>query len=363
MKKICFISNLFPSKKDPSFGSFVGLNFQQLKGMGYELGRPIVIDARVKALPKLLAYLRFVLSGVKAVLNSKSYDFFYIHYLTYSTLCLIPVLPFKKVKYLVNIHGDDLVGNRLIHKIMGIPSGYILKHATAIVVPTQYFKRQLLLLYPFVALNKVIISESGGFREDIFYPKNKKSLDESAPLHFGYISRIDEGKGWELMLEAFALLKEHQPEKYSRTILSVYGAGAQTNEFLAMVQKLKLEDVVSYYGPLEQTKLGDKYRSFDYFLFPTRRESFGLVAIESLACGTPIICSEIEPLIDLVTHADNGYLFEDGCIIALYENILNCYSLNDESYASLSKSAISSVEKYKSVQVANRLHKEIDRAF
>jgi glycosyltransferase involved in cell wall biosynthesis len=362
IKKICFISNLFPSEKDPSFGSFVGLSYQQLKNMGYNLSQPIVINARVGKFKKLLAYIKFFFTGLKAILSNK-YDFFYIHYLTYSTLCLLPILPFKQVKYLVNIHGDDLVGTRLIHKIMSLPSGYILKRATAVVVPSLYFKRQLLLRHNFVGEGKIIISESAGFREDFFYPaKDQKNelITHSENLHFGYISRVDEGKGWELMLLAFAQLKENNPAEYAKSRLSVYGAGAQAPAFNAMVLQLHLSDVVTYYGPLAQKELGEKYRSFDYFLFPTRRESFGLVAVESLACGTPVICSAIEPLTDMLFHGDNGFLFKDGCADSLYENIGKCFGMTEENYLLLRKQAVKSAEQYKSEHVAQRLYDAIE---
>lgn len=367
IKRICFISNLFPSKKDPTFGSFVGLSYQQLKNMGYHLSQPIVINARLGKFKKLLAYITFFFSGLKALLSNR-YDFFYIHYLTYSTLCLLPVLPFKKVKYLVNIHGDDLVGTRLIHKIMGLPSAYILKRATAIVVPSLYFKRQLLVRYPFVIEEKIIISESAGFREDFFYPpkvEKNELVTHSDTLHFGYISRVDEGKGWELMLAAFALLKENYPTEYANSRLSVYGAGADSHvsAFNTMVLHLKLSDVVTYYGPLAQKELGEKYRSFDYFLFPTRRESFGLVAVESLACGTPVICSAIEPLTDMLFHGDNGFLFKDGCSDSLYKNIVNCFEMKEENYSLLREQAVKSAKQYKSEHVAQRLYDAIETIF
>jgi len=365
MKKICFISNLFPSKDDPTFGSFVGLNYQQLKNMGYELAEPIVINARVGAFKKILAYIKFFFTGLKAILSNK-YDFFYIHYLTYSTLCLLPILPFKKVKYLVNIHGDDLVGTRLIHKVMGLPSAFILKRATAVVVPSLYFKRQLLARHAFVDEDKVIISESAGFREDFFYPPKtqvNELIAHNDNLHFGYISRVDEGKGWELMLAAFALLKEKNPTEYANSRLSVYGAGAQVPAFNAMVLQLGLSDVVTYYGPLAQYKLGDVYRSFDYFLFPTRRESFGLVAVEALACGTPVICSAIEPLTDVVKDSYNGYLFNDGSEKSLYQKLEYCFSIATSDYSSLTKSSVLSVKHLGAKEVCKELYKELTKRF
>jgi len=361
MKNIGFISNLFPSKSDPSFGSFVGLNFQQLKNIGYNIENPIVIDARVKSFEKILAYLKFFGKGIRELIFSKN-DFFYIHYLTYSTLCLLPVLPFKNIRYVINIHGDDLVGTRLIHRIMGLPSSYILKKATAIVVPTLYFKRELLKRHKGVHESKIIISESGGYRENIFFPK-PIITDINNHLHFGYISRIDEGKGWEVMLYALAELKKLEPLLFNRLNVSVYGAGSQIELFHQLVNELGLQDVVRYLGAMGQAELGDKYRSFDYFIFPTRRESFGLVAVEALACGIPVICSEIEPLTDIITHNKDGFLFKDGDALALCELISKCFSIDKDCYNTMSNQAVLSAERYSEKNVMDRLSNDLINLF
>jgi glycosyltransferase involved in cell wall biosynthesis len=249
---------------------------------------------------------------------------------------------------------------------MGLPSAYILNRATAIVVPSVYFKRQLLDRHTFVDEDKVIISESAGFREDFFFPPKvlRSELNTHCDnLHFGYISRIDEGKGWELMLAAFALLKENNPTEYAKSKLSVYGSGAEVAVFNAMVLELKLNDLVTYYGPLPQYKLGDVYRSFDYFLFPTRRESFGLVAVEALACGAPVICSNIEPLTDVVKDSYNGYLFNDGSDKSLHEKLQYCFSIARSDYLKLTESSVLSVKHLGAKQVCKELHKELSKHF
>ena len=358
MKKICFISNLFPSQQDPTFGSFVGLNYQQLQAMGFEVAPPISMNARLSPGKKLLAYISFFAAGVRALFSNK-YDLFYFHYLTYSTICLWLVLPFKKVTYLVNIHGDDLVGTRLIHKVMGCRSGYILKHASAVVVPSAYFKDQLLLRHPNVPESKIIVSESAGLNEQVFYPKPEHC--HSTRRHFGYVSRLDEGKGWELMLEAFSRLKAEHPRRYADSELSVYGTGAQVAAFTAQVKALGLEDVVTYYGPLPQPELGQAYRSFDFFLFPTRRESFGLVAVEAMACGTPVIASQIRPLTDIIRDGENGQLFEDGSVEGLYHSLLEAFDVSGEAYVSLSTAAIAAVEDIKASRVQARLYQDLCR--
>lgn len=357
MNTICFISNLYPSKSDPTFGSFVEYSYQQLGKMGFCLRPPIVINARLTPVKKILAYSKFILTGFYALTMQKN-DLYYFHYLTYSTLCLLPVLPFKKIKYVVNIHGDDLVGTRLIHKIMGLPSPYILKHAVKVIVPSNYFKKKVLSLHPHISENKIIISPSSGINPDIFYPKGV-STKTKKDLHFGYVSRIDEGKGWQIMLEAISMLKRDNPDLYKNFKLSVYGKGSQVKEFTEMIKNLHLYDTVMYYGAAHHNELGAIFRSFDYFLFPTTRESLGLVAIEALACGTPVICSDIEPLTEFIIEGKNGYLFEKYSSIKLFNSIKDCYSIPLDNYQALVNNSVHSAKDFESSKVMNKLNQNL----
>ena len=78
MSKICFIANLFPSKKDPSFGSFVGKNYEQLEAQGNQIVNKVVIDYRASGFEKLLCYVRFVAQGIRAI-ATRNYDYIYFH--------------------------------------------------------------------------------------------------------------------------------------------------------------------------------------------------------------------------------------------------------------------------------------------
>jgi glycosyltransferase involved in cell wall biosynthesis len=357
MYKICLISNLYPSNEDPSYGSFVEQSYNQLKGMGFLLREPVVIKGRLKPVRKTLAYIKFVITGLWSLIIEKN-DLYYFHYLTYSTLCLIPVLPFKKVKFVVNIHGDDLVGNRPIHKIMGVATPYILRKAEKIVVPSSYFKSTVKKMYPHVLDEKIIISPSSGFNENIFFPHNAKMTDRN-PIHFGYVSRVDEGKGWEDLLRASQILKSENPELFKNFKLSVYGSGNEVEKLVESINQMDLADKIQYHAAVPHEKLGDIFRSFDYFIFPTLRESLGLVAIEALACGTPVICSDIKPLTEYVVQGQNGFYFKVNSPIDLYNIIKDCFSVSQVSYQTLAENAKYSVEEFESKRVMLKLQTEL----
>lgn len=355
MSKICFIANLFPSKKDPSFGSFVGKNYAQLIQQGHQLVSKVVIDYRTSGLKKLFCYVRFIFKGILAI-GKRNYDFIYFHYLTYSTLCLVPYLLFFKPKYVVNIHGDDLVGSSLLHKVMGFSTPLILKYSCAVVVPSEYFKDVLLDLYPWYGEQKIIISPSGGVDFDVFKANGLFRRDK---FTLGYVSRIDEGKGWLELLEAIALINLERPQLLTDFQLNMFGTGAEVDLLEAKIIELNLDNLVSYYGAVPHNKLASKYNEMNALVFPTHRESFGLVAVEALACGTPVLASDIVPVNKIVLERVNGLLFEKGNILSISEKIVEMLCMSESDYNDLVKNTRSSVVSYSSSQVAVQLDKEL----
>lgn len=357
MSKICFIANLFPSKRDPSFGSFVGKNHEQLIEQGHKIINKVVIDYRASGLEKLICYIRFIFSGMLAI-NKRNYDFIYFHYLTYSTICLLPYLLFSKPKYVINVHGDDLVGNSFIHKIMGIASPLIIKHSAGIIVPSQYFKTILLELYPWYREEKVIISPSGGVDFEIF---KANKLSDSSLFTLGYVSRIDEGKGWPELLKAVALIKNEQPELVERFKLNLYGTGGQVEQLKNEISELGIGKLVTYFGALEHNQLAIKYSEMNAFVFPTHRESFGLVAVEALACGTPVLASNISPVNEIVIEGINGLFFEKQNPHSIAKKIIQLLEMKKADYDKLVSNARESVEHYSAELVAKQLDENLQK--
>ena len=110
-------------------------------------------------------------------------------------------------------------------------------------------------------------------------PKNKKVLM--------YVGNLKKHKNLENLLEAFANLKSK--EEY-RLIL-VGKAFKNIDEIEEKEKKLKIKKYVIHTGAVSQKELIDFYNLADLFIFPSLYEGFGLPVLESLKCGTPVICS------------------------------------------------------------------------
>ncbi|MDE2820679.1 MAG: glycosyltransferase family 1 protein [Chloroflexota bacterium] len=78
---------------------------------------------------------------------------------------------------------------------------------------------------------------------------------------------------------------------------------------------------VSFMGYLRGERLSQAYASADIFVFPSRLETFGLVVIEAMAAGLPVVAARVGGVSDIVTEGETGYTFESGDIRALAEGI------------------------------------------
>lgn len=339
--KVLLASNMYPSKNFVNFGTFVKKNHDDLVRIGYEVEK-VVIDRKVSStFKKLFSYSKYSLKFIFMNLKDK-YDLVYIHYLTHSTLPLIPFLLAKSnFKYVINIHGDDLLAPSNYHSRLSFFNELILSNASLIVLPSPYFKEVLLNKYPQIPENKIFVSYSGGINESFKYLDDLRNKEEVKV--FGYVSRLEEGKGWECMLDAVSLISS---EIRGVSKFRVYGDGLQKEEFISKISELKLEDIVEYCGVCSHESVPLIMNSFDYFLFPTERESLGLVLLEALACGVPAICSQIRPLTDVVTN-ECVYNFTVNDHKELSEKILMALNSDKNKYKTMSNNALICANRYK----------------
>jgi len=129
----------------------------------------------------------------------------------------------------------------------------------------------------------------------------------------GFVSRIDEGKGWDILLEAVYLLKQ---KNLTFKVLMV-GSGAQDNAMLKKIEELQLGDIIEYVGAKPHNELPYYFNKMDIFVFPTTRfaESLGLIRLEAMACDIPIFGLDIDKNIKFL-YLDN---------LSLIYFIYNCF--------------------------------------
>ena len=128
-----------------------------------------------------------------------------------------------------------------------------------------------------------------------------------------FVGRIQPHKGPEVLIRSVAEMLTHSPHLRSKLIVLIMGgaSGAGTGE----VERLKdltswlgISDVVRFLHPVPRAELADWYRAADLVCVPSYSESFGLVALEAQACGTPVVATAVGGLRTAVADGISGVL-------------------------------------------------------
>ncbi len=129
-----------------------------------------------------------------------------------------------------------------------------------------------------------------------------------------FVGRIQPLKGASVAVRTLAALGADAPD--GRLVIVGGPSGPQGRSELAgletLVGELGLDERVVFIPPQPHELLSTFYRASDVCLVPSRSESFGLVALEAAACGTPVVASDVGGLRSLIDHGRSGYLVDDA---------------------------------------------------
>lgn len=345
---------MFPSRTHPFYGIFVRTFVKNFDQTNINIIAASLISGRGKDfLQKLKKYFKFYISIISNLIQYK-YDIIYVHYPSYASLPILLCLPFVSKPIILNFHGTDILSSAKLSIFFKFLLKPIIKKSHTIVVPSHYFKH-LVAKQLGVKKKKIFVSPSGGIDTSIFKPSFEPTNNSSFIL--GYAGRIDEGKGWDVFLNAFAIMKDTIPDLKCK----LAGSGSQTRELKELINKLNISESAIYIGPVPHQKLASFYNSLDLFIFPTElKESLGLVGIEALACGVPVIASKIGGLTDYIVEGKNGVFFEPGNPQDLAKKILELYQ-NTSLSSKLKSTARMSIATYDKKIVSIKMTEKLEQ--
>ena len=124
---------------------------------------------------------------------------------------------------------------------------------------------------------------------------------------FTFIGQLVARKGIQQLLKAASML---QAKGYREFSLLIIGDGTERETLQQQVKELGLEAQVLWMGRRAYGTLGFYLKQADVFVFPTLEDSWGMVVLEAMAFGKPILCSQRAGVSEMVSEEENGYLFD-----------------------------------------------------
>ncbi len=197
-----------------------------------------------------------------------------------------------------------------------------------------------------------------GVEHGLFSPGDQAGARKAIGLGRGpvalFVGRIQPLKGVDVAVEAFSCLR-----RADARLLIVGGAsGPEGQEEVArihsMVDVMGLTERVHFVEPQPHHMLSTYYRAADLVLAPSRSESFGLVALEAAACGTPVVAAAVGGLRTLVDHGRTGFLV-DGRDPQVYSAYANEILDNPLLSAEMAMNAAERARRYTWAAMAGRL--------
>jgi D-inositol-3-phosphate glycosyltransferase len=232
---------------------------------------------------------------------------------------------------------------RVVHEVDGI------------VVATEHEREQLQRLYAVAPSRLHVIPCGVDLR--LFAPGDRAAARSTLGLDgqnvMLFVGRLDPFKGADLVIETVARLR--QPA----TALIVGGDPTSDSE-IERLQKVASRQRVSrrvrFIGAVPQDQLPTYYRAADILVVPSFYESFGLVAVEALACGTPVVATRVGGLPYVVSDGENGLLVPWRCSEAFAQRLDNLFD-DRALLARLRQQARPSVMRYTWPAVAQQMHR------
>ena len=165
-----------------------------------------------------------------------------------------------------------------------------------------------------------------------------------------FVGRIQPHKGPEVLVRAVAEMINHAPHLRTKLALVIMGgasgSGINEPERLEKLAKfLGISELIHFKEPVSRSELADWYRASDLVCVPSYSESFGLVALEAQACGTPVVASAVGGLRTAVSDGISGTLV-DGHDPKAWASVLSRLIAEPQRRVLLSMGAIEHAKKF-----------------
>ncbi|MGM9949308.1 MAG: glycosyltransferase [Lysinibacillus sp.] len=330
MKKLLIISNMYPSKEHLSFGIFVKNQVEALRKSGVDVLVAANDNPATGKKNTMMKYGKWAMRTLStAFRHRKSISVTHAHYVFPSGVFSLLLKKLFKIPYIVTAHGGDI--ERMAKKSERIRSWteLILQESDHVIAVGPVLAQQIENDFH-IPKEKITVCSMGVNRQ-VFHPGDKSAaraavgLEQDAFIYL-FVGNVIKQKGIEELLVAF---EKVQAEADRKVKLVIIGSRRDT-AFIESIQPFVDADV-QFVDPQPQTELVKWFQASDVFVLPSHLEGFGLVALEAIASGTPVIASRVGGLVSLLGDGA-GHLVEPNNATDLAAEMMNAFRTPKELY-------------------------------
>lgn len=248
-------------------------------------------------------------SKMAQVANMQGLDILHVHYAVPHAVCAILAkqMTHKPLKVVTTLHGTDitvLAQDEALKDIIrfGINNS---DAVTAVSKDLLEETRRLLAIERHIDLTYNFVDSRTYFPRDV--AQHRK---EYAGPHEKILMHISNFRPVKRTMDVVEIFNKVVRELNIPCKLIMVGEGPDLSKVHCRVQQLGLEDSVYFLG--KQNDVAHVLSLADVVLLPSEKESFGLVALEAMACGVPTVASNAGGIPELITHGETGFLAPIG---------------------------------------------------
>ena len=281
-------------------------------------------------------YTLSLTSKMLEVIEYEDLDLMHVHYaIPHAVSAYMAQQVYKKanknIKFITTLHGTDITLVGLEPSFMPLVK-FSIEESNGVTAVSRFLKEKTLtnyniqkdieVIYNFIDTEVYKPIEDNCSRSH-FAPNGEKVLIHTS--NFRTVKRVTD------TLHILANVRKEIP-----TNLVLIGDGPDRSECERLTRELNIQKNVFFLG--KQDSLVEPLNSADIFLMPSQSESFGLSALEAMACGKPVISSSAGGLPELITHNETGYIAEFGDIERMAKYTVDLLT-NEKKYKIFAKNS------------------------
>lgn len=276
--------------------------------------------------------------AVKRILKSLQADILNAHYASgYGTLARLT----RFTPYVLSVWGSDIYSFPYESKIKRTiiernvnTANLIMSTSCCMADETRKFLKK----------NTEIVITPFGVDLKKFFPLSRQKETERNTVTIGFLKGSSAIYGIDLFLDAIDMALDILQKKNILFKIKICGTGNRQEEIKKRIKCMQSKCIINYFGYILPDKMPDFIRTCDIICIPSQEESFGVVAVESMACAVPVLVSDAPGLKEVVKDGVSGFIVPK-LDEAAYANRIIELSLNKQKRENMGLQGRSIVEK------------------